>query len=213
MFERFTAQARQAVVLAQEEAVSLGHHYIGTEHLLLGIAAGAGPGADVLQALGITRDAARERVTQLTARGPGKPAGHIPFTPQAKAALEQSLREALSLGHEHIGTEHLLLGVIEDPDGLAVRMLGELGVTPAQIRRQVIQQAPPGAPLPDPPPRARRIAGSARAGDIAAFLSSADNRLAAIDARLGVIDSRLAAIERHLGLEESEPPAPGPDSG
>ncbi len=213
MFERFTEQARRVVVLAQEEAVSLGHHYIGTEHLLLGIAAGAGPGADVLQALGITQDAARERVTQLTARGPGKPAGHIPFTPRAKAALEQSLREALSLGHEHIGTEHLLLGVIEDPDGLAVRVLGELGATPAQIRRQVIHQAPPGIPISSPPPRARRIAGSARAGDIAAFLSSADNKLAAIDTRLAAIDTRLAAIERHLGLPAEEPRGSGSDSG
>ena len=111
MFKRFTDRARRVIVLAQEEARMLGHNYIGTEHILLGlIREGEGVAAKALIALGISLDATRQAVEDIIGRGTQAPSGHIPFTPRSKKVLELSLREALSLGHDYIGTEHILLG-------------------------------------------------------------------------------------------------------
>jgi ATP-dependent Clp protease ATP-binding subunit ClpC len=118
MFERFTDQARRVVVLAQEEARLLNHNYIGTEHLLLGLLhEGEGVAAQALESFGISLEAGRVQVEQIIGQGLSAPTGHIPFTPRAKKALESSLREALQLGHNYMGTEHLLLGISRQGEG------------------------------------------------------------------------------------------------
>src|ERR1035438_636575 len=118
MFERFTDRARRVVVLAQEEARMLNHNYIGTEHLLLGlIHEGEGVAAKVLESMGISLEAVRQQVEEIVGRGKDAPSGHIPFTPRAKKVLELSLREAQILGHNYIGTEHILLGLIREGEG------------------------------------------------------------------------------------------------
>ena len=141
MFERFTDKARRVVVLAQEEARMLNHDYIGTEHLLLGLLQeGKGVGAKALEALGITHEAVRQQVEEVIGRGKQAPrASHIPFTPQAKKALELSLREALQIGHNYIGTEHILLGLIREADGPAAQVLVGLGADLDRVRQQVIE--------------------------------------------------------------------------
>src|SRR5665647_2271895 len=129
MFERFTDRARRVVVLAQEEARMLNHNYIGTEHILLGlIHEGEGVAAKALESLGISLDAVREQVQEIIGQGQQAPSGHIPFTPRAKKVLELSLREALQLGHNYIGTEHILLGLIREGEGVAAQVLVKLGV-------------------------------------------------------------------------------------
>jgi len=128
MFEKFTDKARRVVVLAQEEAKMLNHNYIGTEHLLLGlIHEGEGVAAKSLEALGISLDAVREQVQEIIGTGQTAPSGHIPFTPRAKKVLELSLREALQLGHSYIGTEHLLLGLIREGEGVAAQGSNQVG--------------------------------------------------------------------------------------
>ncbi len=140
MFEKFTDKARRVVVLAQEEAKMLNHNYIGTEHLLLGlIHEGEGVAAKSLEALGISLDAVREQVQEIIGQGQQAPTGHIPFTPRAKKVLELSLREALQLGHSYIGTEHLLLGLIREGEGVAAQVLTKLGADTNRVRQQVIQ--------------------------------------------------------------------------
>jgi ATP-dependent Clp protease ATP-binding subunit ClpC len=140
MFEKFTDKARRVVVLAQEEAKMLNHNYIGTEHLLLGlIHEGEGVAAKSLEALGISLDAVREQVQEIIGTGQTAPSGHIPFTPRAKKVLELSLREALQLGHSYIGTEHLLLGLIREGEGVAAQVLTKLGADTNRVRQQVIQ--------------------------------------------------------------------------
>ena len=139
MFERFTQSARRVIVLAQEEAGLLDHNYIGTEHLLLGlIAEGEGGGAQALGALGIALPSARTEVEVMVGRGKTMPAGQIPFTPRAKKVLEISLLEARELGDQHIGTEHLLLGLVREGEGVAVQVLRTLRVDPEDVRRTVI---------------------------------------------------------------------------
>ena len=124
MFERFTERARQVVVLAQEEARTLKHNYIGTEHILLGlIHEGEGVAADSLESLGISLEAVRQQVEEMIGQGQQAPSGHIPFTARAKKVLELSLREALQLGHNYIGTEHILLGLVRENEGVAARIL------------------------------------------------------------------------------------------
>ena len=147
MFERFTDRARRVVVLAQEEARMLNHDYIGTEHILLGlIHEGEGVAARALESLGISLEAVRQQVEVIIGRGQGMPCGHIPFTPRAKKVLELSLREVQQLGHNYIGTEHILLGLIREGDGVAVQVLVKLGVDLNRVRRQVIQLLPwPGS--------------------------------------------------------------------
>ena len=140
MFERFTDRARRVVVLAQEEARMLNHNYIGTEHILLGlIKEGEGVAAKGLEALGISLDAVRTQVEEIIGQGQQAPSGHIPFTPRAKKVLELSLREALQLGHNYIGTEHILLGLIREGDGVAAQVLVKLGADLNRVRQQVIQ--------------------------------------------------------------------------
>ncbi|MFT4124127.1 MAG: Clp protease N-terminal domain-containing protein, partial [Microbacteriaceae bacterium] len=140
MFERFTDRARRVVVLAQEEAKMLNHNYIGTEHILLGlIHEGEGVAAKALESLGISLDAVREQVQDIIGQGQTQPTGHIPFTPRAKKVLELSLREALQLGHNYIGTEHILLGLIREGEGVAAQVLVKLGADLNKVRQQVIQ--------------------------------------------------------------------------
>ena len=140
MFERFTDRARRVVVLAQEEARMLNHNYIGTEHILLGlIHEGEGVAAKALESLGISLDAVRQQVQDIIGEGQQAPSGHIPFTPRAKKVLELSLREALQLGHNYIGTEHILLGLIREGEGVAAQVLGKLGADLNRVRQQVIQ--------------------------------------------------------------------------
>jgi ATP-dependent Clp protease ATP-binding subunit ClpC len=140
MFERFTDRARRVVVLAQEEARMLNHNYIGTEHILLGlIHEGEGVAAKALESLGISLEAVRSQVEEIIGQGQQAPSGHIPFTPRAKKVLELSLREALQLGHNYIGTEHILLGLIREGEGVAAQVLVKLGADLNKVRQQVIQ--------------------------------------------------------------------------
>ena len=173
MFERFTDRARRVVVLAQEEARMLSHNYIGTEHILLGlIHEGDGIAAKALESLGVSLEAVRAQVEEIIGQGQQAPSGHIPFTPRAKKVLELSLREALQLGHNYIGTEHILLGLIREGEGVAAQVL-------AQARRRPQPGAPAGHPAalglpgqgaadgrhgrPRPPPRARWCSTSSAA--------------------------------------------------
>ena len=140
MFERFTDRARRVVVLAQEEARRLNHNYIGTEHILLGlIQEGEGHAAKALDELNINIDSVRSEVVEIIGEGQQSPSGHIPFTPRAKKVLELSLREALQLGHNYIGTEHILLGLIREGEGVAAQVLKKLGAELSQVRQTVIK--------------------------------------------------------------------------
>src|SRR5471030_2179967 len=140
MFERFTDRARRVVVLAQEEARMLNHNYIGTEHILLGlIHEGEGVAAKALESLGISLEGVRQQVEEIIGQGQQAPSVHIPFTPRAKKVLELSLREALQLGHNYIGTEHILLGLIREGEGVAAQVLVKLGADLNRVRQQVIQ--------------------------------------------------------------------------
>jgi ATP-dependent Clp protease ATP-binding subunit ClpA len=157
MFERFTESARRVVVLAQEEARLLNHNYIGTEHILLGlIHEGEGVAAGTLESLGISLRTVRSQVEEIVGQGQAPPTGHIPFTPRAKKVLELSLREALQLGHNYIGTEHILLGLIREGEGVAAQVLGKLGADLNRVRQEVIGllsgyarkgEAQPGLPI------------------------------------------------------------------
>jgi ATP-dependent Clp protease ATP-binding subunit ClpC len=141
MFERFTDRARRVVVAAQEEARALGHHYIGTEHLLLGlIHEGGGVGAKALESLGIGAEGLREQVVTIVGTGQQHAmAGHIPFTPQAKQVLRLSLSEALRFGHNYIGTEHVLLGLIQEKEGVAAQVLADAGADLGRVRAEVVR--------------------------------------------------------------------------
>jgi ATP-dependent Clp protease ATP-binding subunit ClpC len=180
MFERFTNRARRVIVEAQNEARSLGHHYIGPEHILLGlIHEDDGVGAKALEAMQIRANTIRERVEEITGRGQVPPGtGHIPFTPGAKKVLELSLREALQLGHNYIGTEHILLGLIHEGDGVAAQVLVGLGVDLDRTRQLVIQILTG---------RHREETASA----VAAVAEDLRDRLAAMAARLTVIERTL----------------------
>ena len=160
MFERFTDRARRVVVLAQEEARMLNHNYIGTEHILLGlIHEGEGVAAKALESLGIYLEAVRSQVEEIIGQGQQAPSGHIPFTPRAKKVLELSLREALQLGHNYIGTEHILLGLIREGEGVAAQVLVKLGADPTACASRSSSSCPATrARSPRPPvvpPRAR----------------------------------------------------------
>ena len=139
MFERFTQSARRVIVLAQEEAGRFDHDHIGTEHLLLGLLAeGEGVGARALATLGISLPSVRVEIEKIVGRGRTSPTGHIPFTPRAKKVLELSLLEARELEDQHIGTEHLLLGLVREGEGVAAQVLGRLGVKFDDVRSAVI---------------------------------------------------------------------------
>jgi ATP-dependent Clp protease ATP-binding subunit ClpC len=140
VFERFTDRARRVVVFAQEEARLLNHNYIGTEHVLLGLVReGEGVAAQALTSMGIGLDAVRGQVEKIIGQGQAAPTGHIPFTPRAKKVLELSLREALQLGHNYIGTEHILLGLLREGEGVAAQVLQQLGADLNRVRQTVIQ--------------------------------------------------------------------------
>jgi ATP-dependent Clp protease ATP-binding subunit ClpC len=189
MFERFTDRARRAIVLAQEEARMLNHDYIGTEHILLGlIHEGEGVAAKVLESLAISLDAVRQQVKAIIGQGQQAPSGHVPFTPRAKKVLELSLREAGQLGHDYIGTEHILLGLVREGEGVAAQVLVGLGADLSRVRQQVVQllqgHTAEGAIGAGPPVGKR---GRARLIDEA-------------EARIDSVDRRLAAIERWVGM-------------
>ena len=188
MFERFTDRARRVIVLAQEEARMLNHNYIGTEHILLGLIHEGGVAAKALESLGISLDAVRQQVEEIIGQGQQAPSGHIPFTPRAKKVLELSDRETRALGHAYIGTEHILLGLIREGDGVAAQVLVKLGADLNRVRQQVIQllRGSRDADVPG--------AGSRRGNRSRARLL--DDALVRIDS----LDRRLAAIERWAGL-------------
>jgi ATP-dependent Clp protease ATP-binding subunit ClpA len=197
MFERFTERARRVVVLAQEEARMLNHNYIGTEHILLGlIREGEGVAAEALESLGISLEAVRQQVKEIIGRGQQAPSGHVPFTPRAKKVLELSLREANGLGHNYIGTEHILLGLIREGSGVAAQVLVKLGADLNGARQQVVQLlagragedlASEGFPLPD---------------DVLTRTDLLDRRLAAIERWVGIrpgldnLDQEIARVRR-----------------
>ena len=172
MFERFTDRARRVVVLAQEEARLLHHNWIGTEHILLGLIHEAdGVGAKALEQLGISLEAVRGKVQAIIGEGGGAPTGHIPFTPRAKKVLELSLREALQLGHNYIGTEHILLGLIREGEGVGAQVLVNLGADLSVVRQQVIQilggvagSRGVAAPIMSPARMTRETPAAAKAG-------------------------------------------------
>jgi ATP-dependent Clp protease ATP-binding subunit ClpA len=189
VFERFTDRARRVVVLAQEEARMLNHNYLGTEHILLGlIHEGEGVAARALESLGISLEAVRQQVQEIIGQGQQTPSAHIPFTPRAKKVLELASQEALQLGHNYIGTEHILLGLIREGEGVAAQVLVKLGADLNRVRQQVIQLLH-GYPGPEPADYRRRLGKRARARLM-------DDALARMDA----LDRRLAAIERWAAM-------------
>jgi ATP-dependent Clp protease ATP-binding subunit ClpA len=199
MFERFTDRARRVVVLAQEEARMLDHNYIGTEHILLGlIHEGEGVAAKALTSLGISLQAVRQQVEEIIGHGQHSPTGHIPFTPRAKKVLELSLREALQLGHNYIGTEHILLGLIREGDGVAAQVLVRLGADLNRVRHQVIQLVHVGKS-----DRPTRIA----AGESLRLRAPAERWIAELQVTLARLTDRIEAIEHHLGIAAPAPAA------
>jgi ATP-dependent Clp protease ATP-binding subunit ClpC len=185
VFERFSDHARRVVVLAQEEARALGHDYIGTEHILLGLLHNSDATAGrVLATLKVTPEAVRERVGEYSPPDDKKPGGHVPFSPRAKKTLELSLREALQLGHNYIGSGHILLGLIREERGTAAKVLSELGVELEAARNLV----------GDPGEHAESQSPSPGVGP--GPLSVVAGRLTAIEERLSAIEERLTAIER-----------------
>ena len=220
MFERFTEPSRRVVVLAQEEARMLDHNYIGTEHLLLGlIHEGEGVAARAIVSLGLTLEMAREQVRALVGVGKSTPSGHIPFTPPAKKVLELSLREALALKKEYIGTEHILLGLVHEGHGAGAQILVTAAPLPA-VREKVLllAAAESNEPGPDEQRAMEWLASGLRAGGAglrlppeavvsvrAQVVSEFRESLASIGQTLAALEQRLTGIERQLGIT---PPAP-----
>jgi ATP-dependent Clp protease ATP-binding subunit ClpC len=222
MFERFTDRARNVVVLAQQEARLLKHNYIGTEHILLGLARESdGLAAKALDALGVGLEAIREQVVEFTGQGQKSPSGHIPFTPRAKKVLELSLREALQFGHNYIGTEHILLGLIREGEGVAAQVLVQLSGDLSAVRQQVIRLLKEKPTTDELPPAAQaaqaqaaRLAESAGEAGIAsraegavpmglaspAESASLNGKLTEVLSRLDSIGNRMTLIERALGI-------------
>jgi ATP-dependent Clp protease ATP-binding subunit ClpA len=199
MFGRFTDEARRVLALAQQEARTLNHNRIGTEHILLGLVQEReGIAAEALESLGISLDAIRQQVGKITGQAQDAPAAsHNQYTWRAKKALDLSLREALQLGHHHVGTEHILLGLLREREGPAAQVLVELGADLSQVRQQVLDLLadPPGEEGPTAPGPEQADAGP-----------SAETRiLAEILSRIEAMDSRLSAVEQQMGA--------GPDVG
>jgi ATP-dependent Clp protease ATP-binding subunit ClpA len=184
MFERFTDRARQVVVLAQDEARLLSHNYIGTEHILLGLLRdGDSVAARVLDSLRVSLTDARAQVEEIIGRGQHASSGHIPFTPRAKKVLELSLSEAGRLGHRHIGTEHILLGLLREGEGVAAQVLVRLRVDLNRARQAVIDVAGSGTGATGP----------------AEDIETAARRIVVPTARLAAVEARLAALEHWAG--------------
>jgi ATP-dependent Clp protease ATP-binding subunit ClpA len=206
MFERFTDRSRRVVVLAQEEARVLNHNYIGPEHILLGLVhEGEGVAAKALTELGVSLHAVREQIEELIGRGQQGMRGHIPFTPRAKRVLELSLREALQLGHNYIGTEHILLGILREGENVAAQVLVRMGTDLNRVRLEVVKLVGSGEPGEGSAEGVRlreaRVARGDRTHDL--LLTEVRNALAGIS-------ERLAAIERHLGLNGGAEEPGGP---
>jgi ATP-dependent Clp protease ATP-binding subunit ClpC len=209
LFERFTDAARRVVVLAQEEARQLGNNYIGTEHLLLGLVhEGSGEAARAMADAGLTLDRVREQVRVLVGRPEDdpKPSGHIPFTPRAKTVMELALREALRLRHRYLGTEHLLLGLLQEGKGVAIEALRGLGTDPGELRRAVLaelgerpgQTPPPGEQLGDP------AGGDVRSQVLTQIRTAFDDNEA-----LRTEVSRLRSLLKRHGIDPDEAPEQG----
>jgi hypothetical protein len=188
MFERFTDKARRIVVLAQEEARMLNHSYIGTEHILLAlIREDTGTAARALESLGITEEAARQQVEEIIGRGQQDPPhGHIPFAPRGKKTLELSLREAIALGNNFIGTEHILLGLIREGENPATQVLNGLGVDPNMVRQEVIRRVSARRVVEEPAVRRVTARGGKRK-----LLSEVHSRLDSVEWRLSVLEQRV----------------------
>jgi ATP-dependent Clp protease ATP-binding subunit ClpC len=200
MFERFTDRSRRVVVLAQEEARMLNHEYVGTEHILLGlIREDGGVAAQALESLEITEEAARQQVEEIVGRGEAGPArGHLPFTPQGKKVLQLSLREAVALGHGYVGTEHILLGLVREDDGVATRALNGLGVDPNRIRQQVIQLV--SARQVQEEPGSGRAGGRGKRKQLSELRDQLDSvcwRLSVLEQRVGTAPD-LAQLDREI---------------
>jgi hypothetical protein len=211
MFERFTDRARRVIVLAQEEARMLYHNYIGTEHILLGlIHEGEGVAAKALVSLGISLDAVRQQVEEIIGQGQQASSGHIPFTPRAKKVLELTRWEAEDLGHNYIGTEHILLGLIHEGDGVAAQVLIVLGADLNRVRQQVIQLI--SGQQPQPQPGRRPLREGAVVTGLQARLVAVEGRLAAVEQRLGTgpdtsdLDEQIDRVrgERHAAADAEE---------
>jgi ATP-dependent Clp protease ATP-binding subunit ClpA len=208
MFERFTDGARRVMVLAQEEAGALNHNYIGTEHLLLAlIHEGEGVAAKALASLNISLDAAVQQVEEIIGRGQVPPTGHIPFTPRAKNVLELSFREALRLGHNHIGTEHLLLGLVREGEGVGAQILWRLGAELNRVGQTVIELLPgyrPGMSFEMPTPEElRRVLDlpplfEEREKAVLTLLTQEGLTTSAIAERLGVSKDKVGEIIRAI---------------
>jgi ATP-dependent Clp protease ATP-binding subunit ClpC len=219
MFERFTDRARHTVVIAQEEARALNHAYIGTEHLLLGLLrVPEGIAARALRKLGIGADAVRHDVESIIGRGQASPPGHIPFTPRSKKVLELSLREALGLGHNYIGTEHILLGLVREGEGVAAQVLVKRGAQLARVREVVLDEVSrygrERTPPLEPPRRtpaaaevievAEQLAGNGPTGShhlLEALIRSEGSLAAKVLASLGVDAEAVTRCVDELGPE------------
>jgi ATP-dependent Clp protease ATP-binding subunit ClpC len=201
MFERFTDRSRRVVVLAQEEARMLNHEYVGTEHILLGlIREDGGVAAQALESLGIGEEAARRQVEEIVGRGQAgaAPRGHLPITPQGKKVLQLSLREAMALGHGYVGTEHILLGLIREDEGVAARVLTGLGVDPNMIRQQVIRLV--SARQVHQEPGTGRAGGRRKRKQLSALRDELDSvswRLSVLEQRVGTTPD-LAQLDREI---------------
>lgn len=197
MFARFTARARKTVVLAQEEALRLGHGYLGAEHLLLGhLREEEGVAACVLRSLGSTLDGAREQVENIVGRGEEGKVGQAPFAPCAKKVLELALSEAVQIRHSYIGTEHILLGLMQKPKGAATRVLSNLGVDLDGVRREVVRALCAG--------RARRV--------LKTFVGDAMGRVVASRTIKKAFRARVEGlvIRARCGVTDAERAAPQP---
>ena len=218
MFERFTQPSRRVVVLAQEEARLLNHDYIGTEHILLGlIHEEDGVAARAIVSLGLTLETARERVRDIIGPGPQPPSGHIPFTPRAKKVLELSLREAIAGKDDYIDTEHILLGLIREPDGVGAQVLDAVAPLPLVRERVLAAAAAAAAGADDPQAAEWRSAGlpgtvfpqapRAARGRVVVrpeMITEVRDTLATITSTLSALDQRLTGIERQLGITPPE---------
>ena len=223
MFERFTDRARRVVVLAQEEARFLNHNHIGTEHILLGLVhENEGVAAQVLESLNIRLDAVRREVEGLVGRGESPPSEHIPFTPGAKKVLELSLREAIQLGHNYIGTEHILLGLLREGEGMGCQVLVKLGANLPTVRARVLQLvakrpgtgasealltlSPELAAVLDEARRAAEANGESEVTPIYLFLAAVENPDGAAGRMLRSVGVDPEQLRRQLRGESDEGP-------
>jgi prophage maintenance system killer protein len=202
MFERFTDRARRVVVLAQEEARLLNHNYIGTEHLLLGLVhEGEGVAAKALRNLEVSLEEVRSSVEEIIGQGQQAPSGHIPFTPRAKKVLELSLREAMQLGHDYIGTEHILLGLVREGEGVAAQVLVKLGADLGRVRQQVVSLLGAGEGDPAPEYKGRT---SGRRGLLLKELTAVLDENERLHREL----TRARELLRRHGIDPDEPDVP-----